>query len=401
MIKKKCKILVVSSYYKPAFIYGGPVNSIHRRSIAIRKYADKIITYTTNADGNKDLDLRSDQTIDVDGLPVWYFTRWWFGLTIKPANLFFSPAMGHRLSLLKPGDFDLILIHSTFGDPGRMAALAARRCGIPYVCHTHGSYEPWAIHHKFWRKKIYFTTIEKGILNRAAGIVVSNDSETEQLYHLGIMTKIKRIPWGTDLPEQEKIPSRNKLEKLWPALQGRPFVLFLGRLHRKKGLDILIPAFSNLTREFHDWVLVLAGPDEGGYRQILEQLVRESGLTGNVLFTGMVTSDAKAALLAQAECFVLPSYSEGFPMAVVEAMSYGRPVVITDACHIPEVCEDGAGFVVPPEPKTLEMALREFMRDAHLRQYCGEKAKVIAQKHFTWESVARKIMGFYREVADA
>jgi len=111
----------------------------------------------------------------------------------------------------------------------------------------------------------------------------------------------------------------------------------------------------------------------------------------------MVTGEAKAALLAHADLFVLPSYSEGFPVVVAEALGYGRPVVITTTCYVPEVAEGGAGFVTPPEAGPLATALREMMRDPVFRGQCSQKALQVAQKHFTWEAVAQQSLDFYRE----
>jgi glycosyltransferase involved in cell wall biosynthesis len=391
-------ILVVSSYHHPAQVYGGPVPSLRQLNQVLALAGHRVTTYTTDANGAGDLTVPCGQPVRVDGLPVTYFPRWWFGREQKPRNLFFSPAMGRQLRRLQPGDFDLILIHATFCDPGRMAAKAAQRVGIPYICYTHGCFEHWAWNHKHWKKSVYFNLIEKSILKGAAGIVVCNSSEEERLRHLGIEVIIRRIPWGADLPEPESLPSRERLSELYPVVRNRPFLLFLSRLHPKKGLDMLLAVFADLAREFPDWLLVLAGPDEGGYRAHLEQLTRDQGLEQRAIFTGMVLEEAKAALLAHADLFVLPSYSEGFPLVVAEALGYGRPMIITTTCYIPEVGERHAGLVVTPEQKALTEALREMMQDEDLRRVCGQNAWSLAQENFTWEAMAQQTEAFYQEV---
>lgn len=382
-------------------MYGGPVESIHKRTLAISGPNLELCTYTTDANGVKNLDVPLGQPVMVDGLLVSYFPRWWFGRAQKPANLFFSPEMGRQLRRLQPGDFDLILTHASFCDPGRMAAAASRRTGIPYICYTHGGFEPWAFKHKYWKKKVYWELVEKGVLSGAAGIVVCNAAETDLLRGLGLRTPIREIPWGVDIPSAASSPARAKLAALFPVLADRPFLLFLSRLHPKKGLDLFIPAFGTLAREFPDWLLVLAGPDEGGYQAQLERMVVERGLESRILFTGMVTGEAKAALLAHANCFVLPSYSEGFPVVVAEALGYGRPVVITTSCYVPEVAEGEAGIVVSPEVGALATALREMMRDSAFRDKCSQKAIEVAKRHFTWEAVAKQTLSFYREAINS
>lgn len=393
------KILVVSSYYQPAAVYGGPVQSIHLRNMALTAQGHTVHTYTTDANGTGDLEVPTGRPVWVDGLPVTYFPRWWFGRQRKPFSLFFSPAMGKALRQLQPGDYDLMLLHATFGDPGRLAARAARRTGIPYICYPHGTFEAWALNHKKWKKRLYLAFIEEGILKRAAGLVVCNDGETQELRRLGIQTRVRRIPWGVDFPLMEEQPGCSRLGELWPILDGRSFILFLSRLHPKKGLDLLIPAFAALAKDFPHWLLVLAGPDEGRYRQTLENMARELAISDRVLFPGLVTGEAKAALLAHADLFALPSYSEGFPVVVGEALGYGRPVIITTSCYIPEVAAQGAGLVIPPEKEALTRALREMLSDAAMRQSCSLNARRLAETTFTWEAVARQSLEFYREVA--
>ncbi len=392
------KILVVSSYYQPAMVYGGPVQSIHLRNKAVSQKGCEVIVYTTAANGLEDFSQVSDRPVLVDGIPVTYFPRWWFGRRQKPFSLFFSPALAKALRQLKPGEFDLILLHANWADPGRLAAAAARRTGTPYICYTHGTFEPWAINYKRWKKTIYFRLIEGRILQHAAGIVVCNLSEAAELSHRHINTPCRRIPWGVDLSDSGRLPERSLLKKIRPELIDQPFILSLSRLHPKKGLDLLLPAFGEIKEEFPAWHLVVAGPDEGGYLQVLERLTADLGLVDRVFFPGLVTGEVKAALLAHTDLFVLPSYSEGFPMAVSEALGCGRPLIITQTCYVPEVAQEGAGLEIPPTKEALVAALRQLLSDAALRQQCGRQALAVAQKYFTWEAVAEQSLAFYREV---
>jgi glycosyltransferase involved in cell wall biosynthesis len=395
MPRKNLNLLVVSSYFHPAATYGGPVSSIHKLYQLLRAKSCGVSIFTTDANGQGDLKVPLGNPVPVDGFSVTYFPRWWFGRVHKPSNLFFSPELGRRLRGVKSGEHDLVNIHSVWGDPGRMAVAAGRRIGMPYIYYTHGAFEPWALRHHHWKKRIYLALIERRILNGAAGIVVCNNAEAEQLHLLGIRAPMQRIPWGVDLPDPENLPSRHRLEELWPALRDRPFGLFLSRLHPKKGLELLISAFQALHREFPDWLLVIGGPDEGGYRTQVEQMVHDQDLEDRVIFTGWVTGEAKSALLAHAELFVLPSFSEGFPMVVAEGLGYGLPMLITTTCYVPEVGEEGAGLVVPPDRKALTLALRQMLKEADLRQQCARQALEVARRHFTWESVVEQSLAFF------
>lgn len=396
---KKLKMLAVCSYYHPAVIYGGPVPAMHRLNLALTARGHEVTVYTTDANGREDLKVPLEQPVWTDGLSVTYFPRWWFGQARKPFSLFISLAMGNQLVKLEGRDYDLVLIHSSYGFPGWKAAGAARKVGLPYICYTHGGYEPWALHHKYWKKKAYLSLFEKTILQQAKGLVVCNQAEADTLQQgLGVQTLVRRIPWGTDLPESERIPPREAVEARWPSLSGVPFLLFLSRLHPKKGLGLLLPAFAAISGEFPEWRLVLAGPDEGGSLAQVRRWIGELNLEEKVLLTGMVQGESKAALLGQAEFLVLPSYSEGFPVVVAEALGYGRPVVITDTCYVPEVEAEGAGLVVPAQVEALRGALRRMMTDPQGRRLMGHRALELARKQFSWGAVAEKTIAFYREV---
>lgn len=391
-------VLVVSSYYHPAKIYGGPVRSIRLRNKALAELGHKIRIFTTAANGLVDFPPTASQPLYVDGLPVTYFPRWWFGMNQKPFTLFFSPEMSRALRQIKPGDFDLMLIHSTWGDPGRMAANAARRTSTPYISYTHGSFEHGHMAYKKLKKQIYMTVVEAKILRRAAGIVVCNDSETKYLRTYGIRNTIRRIPWGVNIIDPNDMPPYCTLTEKFPNIANRPFILFLARLHPTKGLDTLIPAFAAIAEEFPAWRLVLAGPNEGGYRHILEKVVADYNLRDRVLFPGMVTGEAKAALLAHADLYVLPSYLEGFSISVAEALGYGRPVLITETCYVPEVKDYGAGLIVSPNLTSMIQAMRTLLENEDLRRDCSSNALRLAQTEFTWDAVAEKSLAFYREI---
>jgi glycosyltransferase involved in cell wall biosynthesis len=391
-------LLVISAYYHPAEVYGGPVHSMHQRSLALAALGHTLITLTTNANGTEDLPVSSTEPVLIDGLSVLYCPRFWFGMKRKPPYLFFSPSLNRRLKKLKPGDFDMMLVHAAWTDIGRLAWKASRRTGIPIIYYTHGCFEPWALNRQFWKKKLYWSLVESRLVQEAAGVIVCNGAEEQVLRNFGISVPIKRIPWGINLLPNQQHSKLSSEKVLLPYLIERPYILFLSRLHPKKGLDLLIPAFAAVAGDFSDWLLVLAGPDEGGTEARVRRQVAEHHLEDRVVLSGRVSGETKHLLLSKAELFVLPSYSEGFPVAVGEALGYGKPIVITNTCYMPEVAEDGAGLIVPPTKEALEEALRNMMGDRAFRLRCGQKALEVARKHFTWEAVAQESLGFYQEI---
>ncbi|MBN2064175.1 MAG: glycosyltransferase, partial [Sedimentisphaerales bacterium] len=172
-------------------------------------------------------------------------------------------------------------------------------------------------------------------------------------------------------------------------LQGKRFILFLGRIAKVKGLDILIKAFANMDRSLSDLILVVAGPDEDGYLSSVKQIVADSGLNGRVIFTGSVSGNTKRYLLKNARLFALTSYGEGLPMAVLEAMACSVPVLITHPCNIPEVARCHAGMVVEPQVSAIIAGLNYLLLQAD-KQQMGENGKKLVAEKFTWQQVARQ-----------
>jgi glycosyltransferase involved in cell wall biosynthesis len=179
----------------------------------------------------------------------------------------------------------------------------------------------------------------------------------------------------------------------------RRIILFLGRLNFKKGLDLLVRSFSEIARSRDDVHLVLAGPDNEGYgAKVLEWLKRE-GMLSRTTFAGMVTGQDKLDLLCDAELFVLPSYSENFGLAVVEAMAAGLPVVISNKVNIwREILEARAGLVVSCDAKELADAVNQLLLNPAVAKKMGCRGRAIVENKFSWERVAPRMIELYREV---
>ncbi len=189
----------------------------------------------------------------------------------------------------------------------------------------------------------------------------------------------------------------------WGIPDDRPLVLFMSRIDPKKGLNLLIPALERLLGSGLDFHFVLAGasPQSPDYeKQIIEQ-VKASSLSSRSTITGFVTGELKAALLQDADLFVLPSYYENFGIAVAEAMVAGTPVVISDQVHIwQEVKDAEAGWVSPCEVDALTECLREALDSAEERQRRGANAQDYALKNYSWDAIARAMIQAYQQILE-
>ena len=288
-------------------------------------------------------------------------------------------------------------LHGVWEQSTQTAAQLARTHGVPYVISAHGMLERWALQHKALKKRVYAALVERPTLNQAACLHALTAAEAEDYRRFGCTVPIAVIPNGVRIPAQV---TSDLFLRNYRELEGKRIVLFLGRIHAKKGLDLLVRAWKGMAREHPDAALVLAGPDFEGSRARLAALIAAEGLADRVLFTGMLRGELKWSALAAAECFVLPSFSEGLSVSVLEAMGLGLPVILSNHCNLPEVATLGAGWVIPAEQEPLARVIREML--SHSRQEncrIGEIGALYIRENYNWPIVADKMAQVYRWVS--
>jgi glycosyltransferase involved in cell wall biosynthesis len=237
------------------------------------------------------------------------------------------------------------------------AAWKACRGRKPYLLFTHGMLDPWfkrAYPLKHIKKAIYWGLIEHRVLRDAKSVLFTASLEAElakQTFWPNHWTSVV-VPYGTVEPPGSRELQVARFFSVCPQVKGKKFILFLGRLHEKKGCDLLIDAFASQAPSYAKTHLVLAGPDQQGWKVKLMAMATDRGLRARVHFPGMLQDDAKWGAFYAAEAFALPSHQENFGIAVAEALACGTPVLISDKVNIwREIVEDGVGLV---EEDTLE-----------------------------------------------
>jgi glycosyltransferase involved in cell wall biosynthesis len=288
---------------------------------------------------------------------------------------------------------DGVHIHGLWEQSTFSAAAAARKYNRPYIVSAHGMLDKWALANRRLKKAIYSALIEKTNVLRARCLHALTRAEAQDYVAYGATQPIAVIPNGVSVPREI---SPEEFLRQFPDLRGRRLVLFLGRLHFKKGLDLLVDSWGSIAREYPAAHLVLAGPDSEGTQAYIERAIQHASLASRVTFTGMLRGELKWSALAAADCFVLPSYSEGFSVAVLEAMGAGVPVIVSDACNLPAIAQRSAGWVIRPDAGALSIALHECMESSRpALQQMGERGRAFAQEEFSWMSVARRMNDLY------
>lgn len=298
----------------------------------------------------------------------------------------FSPAL---MSQVRASDADILHSHGLWMWSDRVAYKAARAAGKPHVVSPHGMLEPWAMANSARKKRVMWRLFQGRSLRQARCLHALCEDERDAMRALGLTNPIAVVPNGVELGEFENLPASNVFETAFPSLKNRRVLLFMARLHPKKGLAPLLHAWKDGARQFPDWILAIAGPDEGGHRAELEALVAKFELQNAVVFTGMLDGAAKRAALARADAFVLPSFSEGFSIAILEAMACRLPVLLTPGCHFPDAVAAGAALEATPDAHALQQALQVLLNNGEAaRAQMGARGRELVAQNYTWERVA-------------
>jgi glycosyltransferase involved in cell wall biosynthesis len=386
------RFLCVSAVFSPAFDYGGIPHIVQGLAEALISLGHPCQVLATSAGGARNLPVKLEEPTAYEGVPIIYTQRW------RNNSYFYAPFLRKHLEALAPA-YDIALVSGGWGYINMAARLTLPDSGLPYVVNPQGLFDPWAFRHKYLKKLLYWHLVEKRNYARAAGIVAMTDTEAAQIKGYVNEVPVRTIPNGVNLKHFQRLLGREELERSFPPLADSPYILFISRLHPKKGLDLLFPAFQrllNLCRKEDSPQpnLVVAGDGEQKYKRDLENLVQRLKIANHVMFTGLVTGDAKLALLQHCSFMVLPSRGEGLPMAVLETMACRKPVIITPGCYVPEVGRTGAGLEVELEVEPLAQAMRRLWNNPGLRREMGEKALTLVREKFTWEKVAKQTVQF-------
>lgn len=377
------RLLHVVPTYVPAWRYGGPIKSVHGLCRALARRGHEVTVATTSVDGDGESDVPLDRAVDLDGVRVRYFRA------AFPRRIYRSPAMAAFLEEAI-ASHDVVHLHSVFLWPTSAAARIARRRLVPYFLSPRGMLVRDLVETRSTlAKRAWIALFERRNVEAAAAIHATSALEAAELAAFGFrLPPVIEIPNGIDAPEQE---ARGPA----PAVPGdlpSAFVLFVGRINWKKGLESLLQALVSAT----EVRLVLAGNDEDGYRARLEALAERLGVRDRVRYVGFVDGPAKDALMRRATAVVLTSRSENFGNALLEAMAIGTPVVTTPAVGLAQiVARARCGLVVPGDAPSIASALQRICGDAALRAELGRNAQTVASERFSWDRIAAEFETHY------
>ncbi len=296
-------------------------------------------------------------------------------------------------ALLKDASF--MHIHGVWEPFLLYASKLARAAGVPYCICPAGMLDHWSLRQRSWKKKIALMLCYRKMLNEAAFLHLLNIDEMAAVAPLKFHARNLIIPNGVFAEEFDPLPARGHFKRKIALAHGRRYILFLSRLHVKKGIDILASAFAAICETYVDVDLVVAGPPGGAEGQFMH-LVNKLNIRNRVFMVGAIYGEAKLQAMVDADCFCLPSRQEGFSMAITEALACATPVVITDQCHFPEVGSADAGIIVAVDAAEVAKGLATVLSNPAKARTMGENGRRLVLEKFTWPSIAQATLEGYR-----
>jgi glycosyltransferase involved in cell wall biosynthesis len=356
----------------------------------------------TDSNLTERLDVNTDCWHEVNGVRVRYFRMvdsWTKSIPIpyfqKSMADYRTPALATWLNATQER-FDIIHSQLPFIHSNRVCSKYAEAHDIPYFYNQHGVFDPIKLKYRAIKKRLYLELFEIPVCRRADVLIALTEHERATYKRLGLWNRVEIVPNGIDLEASDALE--------WPfpgfhVRDGAPLVLFMGRLHPLKGADLAVEAFLQARSASPNARLVMAGPDEHGLSRSLERKVRADDAEDAVLFAGSVSGDAKAALLARADVFLLPTKTEGFSISILEAMAAGCAVLTTPGAYFPELESSGAGWIVERDPNQLAMRLSMLLSDPAKRTDMSLRGRRLVAERYTWDAVVDALESLYREHA--
>ncbi|OOF01862.1 glycosyltransferase [Salinivibrio sp. MA607] len=360
--------------------YGGPANSLPNFLYGMRAEVgvNSIIYSTIHSDCEK------NEFIDRFSIP------WVRCQLAGPIKVKYSRELRDKLSS-EVSDGDILFSNNLWNYPAYLAAKLAKRKNIPHIASIRGTLYPWSLAQGKYRKKIAWHAFQKSALQKADLIHVTCIDEYRAVRDLGITSPIAVVPHGINYEDYQNLPSTTDSVKHLELKCEKKYILFMSRLHEKKGLDLLLNVWPDLVKHNPEWCLLIVGPDYSNYIERINHLAVEHGIGDNLKTLGMLTGYDKECVLSVSEFFVLPSYTENFGVVIGEALAAGLPTITTTGTPWSEINSYNCGNFISLSKENLKEALNDMMAlDSVCLGEMSNNAKSLIKENYSWSAQAVK-----------
>ena len=305
-------------------------------------------------------------------------------------------------------NYDVVIVDGLWQYNGFAVWRALHGTATPYFVFSHGMLDPWfkrTYPLKHFKKWLYWPWGEYRVLRDAKAVLFTCEEERRLARQSFWLYRVNErvVNFGTGAPKGDPVAQKQLFQEAFPGTRDQHCLLFLGRVHVKKGTDLLFEAFAQLVKRnpsaMADWRIVVAGPNDHAYGSEMKTLADRLGIADRITWTGMLTGDLKWGAFYQAAAFVLPSHQENFGIAVAEALACGVPVLISDKVNIwREIDQDGAGYVANDDLASTVQTLQRWMETSPAdRALMAERARKCFQMRFDVEQTARSLIAVLQE----
>lgn len=387
------KILHVAHFFYPCLSAGGVVNASYQIArMQARDNSVKVISSDACKERLKFEESRYD--VDIDGIKVDYFKN--ISNRFKLATMLDTPIGAIFRIKNQIRDFDVVHVHEHRQTLSIIACYFARRYGIPYVVQAHGSVLPFF--QKEGLKNIFDKVFGFKILHGASKVFALTEVEKEQYLKMGVEEdRIEIVPLGINIEEYSDLPEEGIFREKFNISKDDKLIIFIGRVHEIKGLDLLIDAFKELADSEDDVKLAIVGPDDG-YMDALNLRIAECDLSDKVIVTGPLYKNEKQEALVDCDLFVMPSKYESFTTSGLEAMACGKPLVLTKNNHIHDWVDGSVGLACDDDKMSLKDAMAEVLFDEELSKKFGMNGRRLIQEKYNWDMINEQILNIYESI---
>ena len=389
------KILHVAHFFIPCLSAGGVVNASYQIASKQREDNDvKVLTTDSCKERLKFPNGRYD--VEVEGIRIDYFKN--LSNRFKMATMLDTPLSAHFRIRKEIKNYEIVHIHEHRQTLAIIVSHFARKNNIPYIVQAHGSALPFF--QKEGLKNIFDKVFGFKILHNATCVFALTEVEKEQYLKMGVDDeKIEIVPLGINLEEYENLPDYGIFRSKFNIDDEDKLILFVGRIHEIKGLDLLIDSFNEMINlnENDKIKLAIVGPDDG-YLEELEEKIKNYSLEENVIVTGPLYNQAKQEALVDCDLFAMPSKYESFTTSGLEAMACSKPLVLTKNNHIHDWVDGNCGLACDDDKDSLRIAIEELLFDEDLSKTYGDNGKRLIKEKYNWDMINSQILEIYEKL---
>lgn len=381
-------ILHVVTYFAPCFSAGGVVNAAYEIAKTQVENGHDVCVYTTDSCQER-IKLENNYNEDIDGIKVFYFRN--ISNSVKTKLTIDMPISLIRYLKKTINNFDIIHLHEHRHSLAIATHRYAKKNNIPYVLQAHGSVLPFFQKEKM--KEIFDKVWGFDILHDASKVFALTEVEKEQYLKMGIKQEdIEIVPLGINLEDYTDFPEKGKFKSRLNIDENDKLILFLGRIHEIKGLDLLIKSFNQISND--NIKLAIVGGDYG-FKGEVEKLINEFDLNEKVIFPGVLTGSDKIEALIDCDIFVMPSRYESFTTSGLEAMACSKPLILTKNNHIHTWVKDSVGLVCEFDTDDLSNCIEKLLNNEKLSEEFGKTGRKLIEEKYNWNKVSKQIESIY------